>query len=485
MKRTLTTLARSIGVARALAASRRRRRLAGTLASALVLAALAAAAGQAPPAGAFGVAQHEAITREALSFLSEGVLNEIVRGNLSQDHGHDGIKETHHFDSCFFNGSTKYIRNGYTDLVNSLEAESRPKALARAYHLGRVLHPMQDFYAHSNWYEHGRRDLLDPGLGPWEVLSNWQPIRDTGLVVGQGETLPDGWRKESGPPKTAVRDRHNALLRVLITGYTAHGWAVQDACHDDLDFSHEKLNKDEPRAPGRCSDCPPGKPLPVGRDESFAEVRSLAVRQTQHEWCRLLHLSRARSGEAGPSALLGLWARPGALPHPTGTACAARRGPVGWKLRVAEIRVKDPQDDGAAGQMNFRVALYGRDLRSSSIVKIGPVAVEPNQAVPEDRLPAPLTLCTSGKLPPVATVQAWDDDGGDATGQTGVLALYPVVSPPLGTLYNDADDVLDGVTLEIRQPGHVSSDSRDLTVTFVTERLRGPLDPCQTRAGRR
>jgi len=135
--------------------------------------------------------------------------------------------------------------------------------------------------------------------------------------------------------------------------------------------------------------------------------------------------------------------------------------------------------------MNFRVALYGRDLRSSSIVKIGPVAVEPNQAVPEDRLPAPLTLCTSGKLPPVATVQAWDDDGGDATGQTGVLALYPVVSPPLGTLYNDADDVLDGVTLEIRQPGHVSSDSRDLTVTFVTERLRGPLDPCQTRAGRR
>ena len=43
--------------------------------------------------------------------------------------------------------------------MDSLDPDSRPKALERARHLGRVLHTMQDFYAHSNWVEHGRTDL--------------------------------------------------------------------------------------------------------------------------------------------------------------------------------------------------------------------------------------------------------------------------------------------------------------------------------------
>ena len=289
------------------------------------------------------------------------------------------------------------------------------------------------------------------------MLTGWQIIRDN-LVVGEGEHLPDGWRKRNGPPRSAVWTEDDVSRSVVITGYSAGGIFVNDDCHDDLDFSHVQLNKDGPGRPG------------------FVEARALAIWQTQHDWCRLLHLSRDESGEAGPSALLGLWVRPGASAHPSDTPCAARSGPVGWKVQIAGIRVKDPRDGGAAGQMNFHAVLYGRDLRRSSIANIGPVSVAPNHLVPEDQLPAPLTLCTSGNRPPVVTVQGWDDDGVAAEGQRGVLATQPVLSG----IFIDVDDVLDGVTVGIRGPGRVTDRrSQDLTATFVVERLWGALNPCQ------
>ena len=426
-------------------AGRRRVALAGVVCLGLLAAA---------PAVAFSPPNHEAITRQGLSFLAPSVLDEIAAGDLSQDTGFWDPKDpAHHFDSCMFTGTTSYIRQGYRDLTDSLNAGGRSTALARARHLGRILHPIQDFYSHANWVEHGRRDLLDQRPGEWRILHGWETIRDD-LVVGEGESLPAGWSKHSGPPRSAV-DTPDGERHVIITGYAEApgilGWLVDDHCHDDLDFSHTQLNKDKAGITG------------------FTTARRLAIRQTAHEWCRLLRLAEQEDGSAGPAALLGLWVRPGASAHPPGTACGPRPEParagVRWAMNVTAIRVKDPRNDGAAGQINLRTVLYARSLRGSTVAGIGPVTLAPGQALGADGLPRAQRLCV-GRVPRpvVVAVQGWRDDDG---GRSGVLDHR---------LFAFSDDVLDGVSLTIQRPGRYTMESPDMIVSFDVRRARNCLD---------
>lgn len=422
---------------------------------AFALAALIGLSAVAAPASAFDERYHADATRNAFSFLRPTVIDTIVAGNLSQDHGFvDPKRPSRHFDDCEFSGATDFIRTKYGSVLNDVRADQRPQPLTSAYGFGRLVDPLQDFYAHSNWVEWARADLLDARLGPWRHLTGWSLIRED-LVVGQGESVPDGWRVLRGTAfLPRVETPEGLTLRVVTTGDSK---SPRDDCHDDMTVSHGLLNKDNPDRGG------------------FARAHPLAVRQTEHEWCRLLHQSRARYGDRGPSMLLGLWVRPGGFPHPQGTPCQGHRGTVGWRVGVASIRVKDPRDGDSPGEINLASVLYHRDLRGSSRREIGPLSIRPNRSVPADDLPAAMKVCAESGPGPIVTVQGWDDD----EGRDGELDIASVLKRP--GHFPDTDDVIAGVTLAITAPGSFNASSSDLVVRFTVEPAVQP-DTCQTTA---
>ena len=386
--------------------SRRRRIL---LTATLALAAVLLLGGPVAVSHAFWQDHHEKVTRDALPFIRPTLLNAVVTGDRSQDVS-DSTSITHHFDDCRFTGSTRYIRLKYDDVVADVRADGRPKPLITAYEFGRLLHTAQDFYAHSNWTDLSRTDLLDPGLGPWRRLGDWDFLRDD-LVVGQGEELPDGWSIAPNSGKVIPRlETPGGPRRAVITGYSRGPF---DACHDDMSISHERLNKDHP---GRAA---------------FGLARQAAVRQTRHEWCRLLHVLKSRYGEAGPSALLGLGVRRDRAPHPPGTPCASRSGSDTWRVRVTSIRVKDIRDGDDDGEINLAAVLYQSDFRGSDRSQVGPLSVQRDAAVPARRLPEPLIVCSAASEPPIVTVQAgsaWRLRAQAASGRPAATRTDPSIS---------------------------------------------------------
>ena len=411
----------------------------------------------AAPAVAFNPDRHEAITREALPFLRATVLTKVAEGNSSQDSGiFDKADATHHFDNCEFSGTTGYIRSQYKSAMDWLRADDHPRPLSSAYELGRLLHPLQDFYSHSNWVEWGRRDLLDDTFGMFPSLKPWSAIRDD-LIVGEGESVPNGWkipRMIRFLPRVQLPS--GSVRRVVVTGatFTRFVDVADDACHDEMTDLHNNVNKDDPGA------------------WHYRDARALAVRQTAFEWCRTLQRARTTFRSAGIGALMGLWVSENASPHPRGTPCAPRRGTSHWRVRVSEILVKNTLDaDAEAGEINLTLALVDDALHGSRRSQIGPLAITANRRVPRNRLPEPLEICATAGTPPIASVQGWDDDAG-LRGQLDIDSS------------GDTDDVLDGATLANARAGtHVVS-SDDLRVTFKLERLAAPNDPqpCVGRA---
>jgi hypothetical protein len=360
----------------------------------------------AAPAGAFSPEVHQKATSDELSFLRTAIRSEMVEGNLSQDDGRsDKNAATHHVDDCDFSGSTGYIRSRY-ESVNPLPPGLgvvpwllRTPAAGSAYQFGRLLHPVQDFYSHSNWIELGPTDLIDERLYAWRVLRGWGRVRDD-IVVGEGETLPSGWSGPAEPDAVVPSvDTPTGRMRVLISASSS----FDDECHDDMTLLHgdpDFFNKDSSRQPGH---------------EAALE---LAKRQTRHEWCRLLHLlSDEGGGPEGASVPLGLWARPDRSPHPAKTACAlAQKGPVGWSATVTSIRVRDDGDEDSPGELNFALALYSGDFsRSARTQANSGIAVESGTLVAAPGLPPRASICLPAGSRPVVSVQGWDDDddGGD------------------------------------------------------------------------
>ena len=95
---------------------------------------------------------HIEITRSALAGrFSERALEAIISANLKQDGllgllGHD----EYHFDSNAFAQSYTYLEEQQALIVSSLEANDLPSAWSA---FGRLMHTVQDFYAHSNYID--------------------------------------------------------------------------------------------------------------------------------------------------------------------------------------------------------------------------------------------------------------------------------------------------------------------------------------------
>jgi hypothetical protein len=166
----------------------------------------------------------------------------------------------------------------------------------------RSLHALQDFYAHTNFIELGGAAVLDATFGPFPNLAPYSTLPGAGFVVVEGRKPRRAalTRDEEAPyPKSAE-------VRAKLTKTWAPGlisgtvdYESGDFCPASVAMSHEELNKD--------------KSTNVDRSAQYEAAKTLAILQTEHEWCRLRALTRAQWGDAG-TARLDTWVAPGAAP---------------------------------------------------------------------------------------------------------------------------------------------------------------------------
>ena len=91
----------------------------------------------------------------------------------------------------------------------------------------------------------------------------------------------------------------------------------------------------------------------------WATARHLAKRQTQHEWCRLLHLAREQDPtNQAAGRLLGHWVKPHASPHIPGTACAQQA--------VRRHTIEIWANPGTAAPRDVRFVLFRGDFTNSA-----------------------------------------------------------------------------------------------------------------------
>ena len=242
-------------------------------------------------ADAFDTDIHVSITFEALSFLRHDVLLRIASANEDVDSwsSHSGpfhdTQTSHawHFDNCLFDQTSANI-NGQYNLMLALASLSYDSPEA----FGKLLHPVQDFYSHSNWVELGKTELVDDGLGLWTRL---RPFTQTkGVTVVQGETNEEPYL----PPGVQLRllDDHRVIVNGdqpgLVSGLSGW-WLTDDDCPDQVTIEHDELNKDSQKRPG------------------YDAARDLAVRQTRHEWCRLVSMYSRTYGSSAVTRLYKNW----------------------------------------------------------------------------------------------------------------------------------------------------------------------------------
>ena len=270
-----------------------------------------------PPEGAQGTAadpfstapeepNHEEITATALSFLRPELLKALQAANVATD-AEFFFVNANHFDDCNFSGGSDVVRTSQAEAVNQLNPNAPPEAdLLAIRALGRSLHAVQDFYAHTNWIELGGDVLLDSSLAAFPTLTPYSTVPSSGFVVVQGPK-----------PKRAALERDeraaypsSAVVSVKLGKTRAPGlvsgtvdYEAGNFCPKPVAITHDELNKD--------------KSTNAGRTQQYEAAKALAILQTEHEWCRLRELTRAHWGDPGV-ARLDTWVATGA----TAPACA-------------------------------------------------------------------------------------------------------------------------------------------------------------------
>src|SRR5215217_8659795 len=229
------------------------------------------------PINAFESPIHGDITDESLGFLLSDVLDNISSTNVDVDETDKGSK--FHLYSCDFQGTTENINSLYDQLVTNIQNINATETF------GLLLHPVQDFYAHSNWVELGRNDLINNGDGKWIVLKPFQEYK--GVIIVQVEDkndIPEGYTlSENG--KVVNVSSQSGNYPGLISGTVRD----KDSCPEDVSLDHDILHKDNSDRPG------------------YDKARALAKAQTIHEWCRLTNLVEQSYGQAGVQLLFNSW----------------------------------------------------------------------------------------------------------------------------------------------------------------------------------
>ena len=230
------------------------------------------------PINAFYPTLHGDITDESLGFLQSDVLDKISSANVDVDEIENGRE--FHFKSCDFQGNTENINSLYDKLVTNIQNNNDgPETF------GKLLHPVQDFYAHSNWVELGRNDLIDNGDGKWIVLKPFQEYKGVSIVQVEDENdIPKGYTlSEKGKvvDVSSQSGNHPGLISAVV--------GDDPFCPEAVALDHHILHKDDSDRPG------------------YDKARALAKAQTIHEWCRLTNLVEQSHGQAGVQLLFNSW----------------------------------------------------------------------------------------------------------------------------------------------------------------------------------
>jgi hypothetical protein len=151
----------------------------------VVVAAIAGGlvAGPSDRAQAFTTRNHKGATSVLATFLRSGVYAEIEEGHKWADSGERNNEPSIHADDCAFGETATQINSFHARAVGKLTPGDFLDPWLASDEFGRSLHPIQDFYSHSNWVELGfpvgqtarAGDLVDfstrlagtDGLGPW------------------------------------------------------------------------------------------------------------------------------------------------------------------------------------------------------------------------------------------------------------------------------------------------------------------------------
>ena len=416
-------------------------------------------------------------------FIRETILEKLDDWILDPDTGGfpagPRAVSDNHFDTCNFDGATDLINDRYILPLNLTPYGVLPKmgqpgpedgvgAFNSVQSWAWILHAIEDLYSHSNWVEMavdpadggagdgalerfgdyanptwleedvaaGNDDLtlatlFDDGLFLWtETPQEWQlvPGRDD-MVASQDDDLPDGWSYvEVAPPSRTpkVRTDDGRILKLLISGEEAQ---ITQDCPDNPDgdaWHHDGLNKDN------------------SSRRYYDEALYTAVRQTRHEWCRMLHLMHdyPTAGPETAAKALGLLVEPGTSPHPANTDCApAAPGSIQINVEVTGVYVKDDHDDGDPGELSLTFSLFNDDFTRSSVAQTGVLSVNSNNAVDPSELPDVASMCARSSDDIYATVQGWDDDD----------------DPSARGDFDDDDDELVGATHDVGRAGDLAN----------------------------
>jgi hypothetical protein len=253
-----------------------------------------------------GEPNHEEITALGLAFLRPEIRTAVQVANVATD-VEFFLVNANHFDDCNFSGGSTVVSTSQAEAVAALDpSATTPQtdfAAIRAF--ARSLHALQDFYAHTNWIELGGEVLVDSSLSAFPLLGPYTTVPSTGFLVVQGEKPKQALErdKRAAYPKSAVVTSKVGKKRIpaLVSGTV--DYEPGNYCPKPVAMTHEELNKD--------------KSTNVGRSTQYEAAKTLAILQTEHEWCRLRALSRAKWGDAGVARLDG-WVDPAATPP----ACA-------------------------------------------------------------------------------------------------------------------------------------------------------------------
>lgn len=276
--------------------------------------------------------------------------------------------------------------------------------------------------------ELGRTDSIDSTLSNWAVLEPFSIVGGGSIVVAQGESLPTKWSVVNAGKTPTLRDGNPSPAKdykALISG----AFGTTDDCHDGMTIAHGSAS----------SATDPGLNKDSSIRPKYVAASGLAEKQTEHEWCRLLHLVKGKHGFPGSSILMTLWIEKDKSPELFSTPCKrSQPGPITIKATIKNLKVLDDTDVFGAGEVNAVLALYVGDFSRSTRSEVGMVSVSSGSSFPQNKLPKTLSLCVKPGDTVVATLWGWDDDNAHSA---------------FDGVYDGEDEVMRGVTLELTGPG--------------------------------